>query len=368
MISRRHAIAGVGGLAAAGLGIKGSSPRAGTPLWHAQAPAGINALVPADGVVCMSIGYGSNLIGTLALDAATGRQAWKSYGGGYLFPIAAGPGMVFCAAYGGAVTAVNSRTGRVLWRDDLKAIIVDGVTPVVAVYNGGTVYTAASPAPYTTGFIVALGSAAGRRKWTVHTPAPISALAVADGVVYTGWAKTTAAFGPGVIVALDAATGARRWASPLSFVPNQLAVTGNAVVCGSNSPGGLIGAIALDARTGRGLWKSQGLPVTGIAAADGIVFTMAVSVQAIVARTGKQLWVQNSLNNPGFIALADGVLYAESYPSLYAVSAATGKQLRSYRQGNGAGGEIVMAAGNGIVYTAVGSLRGGSSTVYAVRA
>jgi outer membrane protein assembly factor BamB len=367
-ISRRQALAGFGGVAA-GLGIAGrAAAKPGTVLWRAQAPYGINVLIPAGDVVCMNIGPGlGSPVGTYALDAATGAPAWKSYGGASLVPFAAGPGVVYCAD-DGAVVAVSSAGGRVIWRCDLDAAINEEITQPGGVYANGTLYTTASPPPFTKGYVIALDSASGRKKWTAPAPTVPTALNVTDGVVYTGWA-TGDSIGPGVLVALDGATGARRWTSPLPLAPGPLAVTDGAVVGGRGTFSGSNVTFAVDAQTGRELWRTQGLPVTGIAADDGVVYTLSVTLQAIVARTGRQLWSQYSLpDTPGMIALAGGVLYAEAYPSLYAVSAATGKPLWSFRQGNSNGATIAMAAGNGVVYTAVGPIASNSSsTVYAIR-
>jgi len=376
-ISRRQALAGMGGLAAAslGLGLGGQAMaaastdgRAGRLLWRAPVPVGLNALVPADGVVAVAVSASlfapQARTGVYAMDSTTGKLAWTSYDSGELVPFAAGRGLVYCAGPAG-ITALSAATGRTRWHHGVGALINASGTAAPGLYDSGTVYTTASPRPYTgKSYLIALDGATGRERWTARFPSPVTGFTVTGSVAYAGWGGTD-------LAALDAATGALRWKVKTGVAPSQLAATDGVVIAGGFAS---LNTVALDARTGRQLWQAQSLPVDGLAAADGVVYTLALSVQALDARTGKTLWTQDA---PGAlsIVLARDVLYADAYPSLLAFSAATGKQLWSLQQNPLAWGftlpdplySATMTAGDGVLYTGAAANLGSSpGTVFAI--
>jgi len=188
-----------------------------------------------------------------------------------------------------------------------------------------------------------------------------------DGGIYAGW-PVPGTPDTAVLAGLDAATGARRWTSHLSTVPGYLTVTDGVIVGGT--PLGSIEAngsstFAVDTLTGRLLWQTRNIGVSGTAAEEGIAYLAGISAQALDARSGRQLWTRSYASPASFVAAASGVVYLDCYPHLVAASAATGAQLWSYSQGTANSNLFTMAAGNGVVYVANSGQASG--TVDAVR-
>lgn len=186
---------------------------------------------------------------------------------------------------------------------------------------GGLVYVAAGETNDTAGqpTVRALDARTGRRVWETDLGAAPQVPVVADGVVYTGAARSFSA-SSGTVVALDAATGRRlRRSADIGGPPFSLVVTGGVVV-GTVilSPSLRSVSFGLDARTGRRLWQ-KAFPAGALAGTDGLAFcftfvvgpSLSYTVQARHAPTGAVAW-KRTFPGQTALAAARGVLYLGS--------------------------------------------------------
>lgn len=390
-------LAGIAGLTTAGLGVAGcgsqsrttaagigpngmarnaaaattapavtAAPAAPSVLWRHEIASGLAGLVAADGVVCTGITSGgmTDASGVYAMDAATGEQAWTHRGEEAVIPWAAGSGMVYCAATGG-VAALSSSTGKVAWMSGAGAL---GSMPLV--YADGAVYAAFLE---TTGNVIAaFDGETGHRQWSTTTPQPVTALAAADGAVYLGWANSMTS---GELTALDAATGAHRWTTSLGTIPGQLAITSGVVAVSTSAQTGqpkTFATVALDSKAGRILWREPNAGAQTLAAGGGVVCTSPAPLAARHARTGKRIWQRTDAQDQARqLIMADGLLYADRFPPLRVLSAATGQPLWGYADSAPPGShaeQSFMAVADGVVFAAFTDVQhSNSGWAYAVR-
>lgn len=333
---------------------------AGRLIWRAQVAASTDepVLVAADGLVYAGIsGAADGDARTYAINATTGRQAWRTPGSAGPRPYAASQAAVFGFAVtgGGAtdVVAASATSGRTLWTHDAGPLLDNAKVGWLA-YAGGLVYVAAGTTENSTAgqpTVRALDARTGRRAWAVTIGTGPQAPTLAGGVLYTPDVSSATA-STGRVVALHASTGARRWTSvALGGVPGLLLVTGG-TVCGTGLTRNFQASIfALDSATGRRLWQREFGGLT-MAATDGMVFLMPLSagratLTAWHARSGRQAWTRTVPS--GAVTQASGsVLYVAAGRTLTAVAATTGSTLWSYQLGAGvadvtAGGHVVYA-------------------------
>ncbi len=259
---------------------------------------------------------GSENQSAYAINAATGKVAWRVHVG----PISSAPavanGMVYVASYG-PVVALDASTGATVWTFSTYR---GGFLSSPAVANG-VVFVAS----HTTAIVYALDASTGAELWSFQSSNRVDASpAVVGGVVYI------CTYGDGLL-ALDASTGTKLWSSTAGESGSP-AVANGVVYVGSFE--GVLSA--LDAGTGTVLWTSQtGGGIYGSAAvAEGAVYVGSAdgSVSAFDAATGTQLW---SFGTGGEIeyspAVANGVVYLMSMDNnLYALDAASGAELWSF--------------------------------------
>jgi glucose dehydrogenase len=182
-----------------------------------------------------------------ALDARTGREAWRVAAGDIMTATPAlYRDLVIFAAYDGRVQAVSARDGKPRWSYDAKvAVPGDLVVAENRVLVGSRSYD-----------LVALDAATGKELWKhyywfswIESP-PV----VRDGVVYTGSSDATA------IYAIDLADGSRRWKSAVPGYPWQrVVVTDDLVISGTLGKGAYPASrngslFALDRNTGEIRW------------------------------------------------------------------------------------------------------------------
>jgi outer membrane protein assembly factor BamB len=369
-MSRRQALAAFGAVAAGAAGVAAvaaggpSALAAGGRLrWRVRTGSvtdGVQNLVTGNGTAGRLVYAASGEAGTWAIDAATGKVAWRTNG-----PVAysAGPG----AAFGFDVTrgitdvvALSSASGRTLWSHDAGKML-GNATAGWLTYAGGLVYVAAGSTEFPTGIepaVRALSAQTGERVWGADLTASSQQPVVAGGVVY--------ACTPSRVVALNGATGARLWESPSLGDPGALLTPGG-VICGDAVTASLdVETFALNAATGKLLWRDDlsGFPV---AAADGYVFlidsaiaggAVQTTVWARHAQSGKLAWTRTFPE--GLVRTAGDVPYiCGGDGTLLAIAATTGHTLWSYRLGASVGD---VAAGNGVVYAA-----DAGSNVYALQ-
>jgi outer membrane protein assembly factor BamB len=177
--------------------------KTGTELSKFQLGAAVSrSLTVADGTLFV----GSADAAVHAINTATGHENWRfqTDGGVTGTPVVSG-GIVFEAVFGGnadALYALDEQTGKELWRFHSPT----GQSVWVPAVSGNRVYAASSD-----GALYAIDAATGKQVWNFTTTATdISAVTVADGVIYTGKDQKLWAIDPG--------TGHALWNFPLDSV------------------------------------------------------------------------------------------------------------------------------------------------------
>ena len=228
-------------------------PATGTERWHGDASVGIASNIElADGSLFVGTDTGLD-----AIDAGTGTVRWTytpPEGGGVHSPAIA-DGLVYASTDQAGYIAVDEATGKLAWKHDTgtdnvgTAVVADGVTFVGA----------ADDPP---GHLTALDARTGAVLWSddeqLHSPA------VADGVAIGG--------GPiGLVVAHDVQTGKELWRTPIADKTRPVAIADGVAYVAADTQHKVY---ALDAATGKELWwfdVDAGLDCC-IAVADGAVF------------------------------------------------------------------------------------------------
>jgi outer membrane protein assembly factor BamB len=376
-ISRRQAVAGLGGVALAGLAFARPRRAPGTLLWRAQAGNGHGGLalplVTGDGTVY--VGSNAQPDGdcvTYAVDASTGRPAWHTRAASGPVPSATGGGAVYGFQVAGPVTgramatsvvALSARSGQQRWTYDAGDLLpgadfgwLDYAEDTVFV-GKGTLIAIVTIEPITpagaadeaaTYDMAALDARTGRPRWTMPVSKKSPSPAVADSLLYAAEGNE--------ISALDAVTGTRRWRSRAPGSVNEL-LAGDGIVCGWTRSS--VAAFAAD--TGRPLWQlsTQSFPVAladGVLVLEQITSSTQVVLHAIQASTGRRLWSRTLPQSMTGVVAAGGVLYLSNGSVLSALAAATGETGWTYRlaaevAGIAAGAETVYAAdSHGTVY------------------
>ncbi len=172
-----------------------------------------------------------------ALDAGTGRYHWKAdlhapEQGFFAEPPVVAGGLAYVASASGMLVAVDTRSGREVWRDE------DGF-PLVAGARAGLVIALVGDR------LVGVDAATGARRW--QTPVGGGAgeqWAVLDGDA----ALVTADSG---VVAVDAATGAARWRAAVGDAAGRPVAAGERVYVATRNR-----LVALDRASGREAWSS----------------------------------------------------------------------------------------------------------------
>jgi len=187
-----------------------------------------------------------------------------------------------------------------------------------------------------------------------HNP---SAPAIADGTVYFASGSR--------LYALDETSGAKKWVYPVDAPLSTTIHASPAVLDGILFVGADDGKlIALDAKTGKDLWKFDTRSGIGTSptVTDGVVYFGSVDgkVWAIDAKTGASVptW-KNGFKMMDEIASApavsNGIVFALSTDQiLHAVGAATGKERWFYRMGGGVINQCPVISGE-YVFVANGS-------------
>lgn len=262
-------------------------------LWSAPIgqPSGRRHRITADPVVAGGRAFTLDSRAQVVATALNGGTAWRRdltpvteagdsvSGGG----IAYEGGRVFVTTGYGELVALDAATGRIAWRQRVEAPV--GGAPTV---QNGVVYVAGRDA---TGW--AVRAADGKVLWTVSGinaqsgVTGVSAPAVdGDLVVFP--------FSSGQLLAVDRATGVERWSGQVAGTRRGRAIAfirdltgdpviaGNVVLAGSSS--GRIGAF--DRETGAQLWTEQDGANSPVLVAGGSIF--AVNDQAQLVRLDAQ--------------------------------------------------------------------------------
>jgi eukaryotic-like serine/threonine-protein kinase len=257
-------------------------------------------------------------------------------------PVFVANGLVYLAGADHAVYALDAATGKQHWRTDLGAAAF-----VSAVADGAVYVMALDQEPYAYA-IYALDAATGAKRWHIQTrQSPSVDATVANGLVYFGeWS--------GPVFALDAATGAQRWQGDGANQYAAPAVANGTLYDISKIDNGAV--VAIDAATGIQRWQVQaGANCCSMpAVADGVVYVGAFdhTVYALDATTGAFRW-SVAIGDEMFTtpAVANGMVYLGSYDQyIYALDVTTGALRWRFQTGD----RIVSAptVANGVVYVA----------------
>ena len=281
------------------------------PRWQAHVPFGHGAvLAAAGGLVIVAGGLeGPRGNQVRALDAASGRPAWRHTGSGVIDQVAATDQAVYLAT--DPVSAVRASDGSELWTSPHTALY----GPVEA---DGTVYVAE-------GTLYALRARDGGLRW--QYPADVTSHpVVAGGMLYTlgvrGGSRRT------VLHAIRTADGAHQWDTPAP--PGGVLATDGQVVCAVEGeevgePGRLWVWRASD---GQPLWHGpRGTDYGAPAMSGGVLYVVRADGTLIAYRaaSGTPLWTAPS--TVGITpAVSAGVVYAsDDFGRLAARRAADGK-------------------------------------------
>lgn len=387
-LSRRSALAGFGGAAAAltvaacgasrssgipdvtassATGVDAVRRPGGTLLWQARAvPADQPSIVAsADRVYVTGGGQNYGDSGTYAFDAATGRRLWRTPGSSGPYPYAASASAVygFTVTPRGGVTyasASDAATGRTLWTHDAGKVLDSAKVGSMA-YADGLVYIAAGTAGQPA--VRALDARTGRRVWQAFAGSFPETAVVAGGLVYVG--DSAGGIGvPGYLVALDAATGARRWRSANLGGPIYLPVVADGVVCCTSVGLSKAATFGLDSRTGREIWHAT-VPGAALIGTKDIVFltefsfvqtSSSFTISACHAGTGALAWTRKFPGGPALAVSGDVLYLGYGSSTVQAIAAATGHalwthKLRAVPADLAVGGSAVYALdANGGVY------------------
>jgi outer membrane protein assembly factor BamB len=192
-----------------------------------------------------------------ALDAATGRRRWKAdlhapiQGFFADQPVPTG-GLVYLPTASGNLLAVDTRSGREVWRDQSGFPVLAGVRDglVIALLDDR---------------LVAFAAAAGARRWQT----PIRGGESEHWAVLDGDAVLVAA--GGALVTVDAATGAARWRAAVGPAAGPPVAAGERIYVATRNR-----LVAVDRSSGREVWASARLrPVTAPVVTSGRVVVAA---------------------------------------------------------------------------------------------
>ncbi len=369
-ITRRGALIGISGAAAAGLallvrdelssrtvainsaaspGAKGSttpgpSPdrraktarRAGTKLWTTSAGGGVRFGPAVTGVVACIVASDFSLCG---LDTADGSTLWRKTipGGSITWSLAAANGVVYIVGNNGVLYALRAANGKTLW----KAGGVFG-GPALA---GGVLYIA-SAANSGSAPLYALRAATGTRLWSTS--------AINGGVVFAsaagGFVFVTGSFGS--LSALRTSDGTEIWnTKPGGGTQSDPAAAGGVVyVTGQDNS-----LYALRATDGATLWSTGDIGQMLTPAAQGDAVYLVDNNGHLAARNaqgGARLWRTTVGGGvaQGPVATAGVVYMVGNDENLYAVRAASGAQL--WKTPINGGAVAVPVATGGAVYVA----------------
>lgn len=265
--------------------------KSGRETWRARVDSGSEPRLPTNQEKTRWDRYGSSVVSDgkqvylasrdkqlYALDAKTGREAWRVAAGDIMTATPAlHGGLVIFAAYDGKVSAVSARDGAPRWTYDAKLAVAGDLTVAGdRVLLGSRSYD-----------LIALEAATGRELWKryywfswIESPPRVH-----DGVVYTGSSDATHVY------ARNLGDGALRWKSAVpGYSWQRVAVSGDFVVAGTAGAGAYPGArngslVALDRASGGIRWilldppseqvvkdkKSWGFGASPVIA-DGVVY------------------------------------------------------------------------------------------------
>ena len=154
-----------------------------------------------------------------AVDIATGKEKWTK-GAGAARVTGAADGMALCTGQDGALVALDGATGAEAWRFDTQGL---AKTPIAA--GGDAVYVA------TRSVLHAIDARTGKERWATNTvDEALCAPCIGDGVVYVATRGNA-------LVAVDTSRGAEKWRANLPRAPASGLVFSDGVIVFATADG-----------------------------------------------------------------------------------------------------------------------------------
>jgi outer membrane protein assembly factor BamB len=291
-----------------------------------------------------------------AVNAATGKQIWKSRQG----LVSAAPqvvnGMVCVATVTGEFSAIRAATGAVAWRQQTDTpaafkpdwavaggtVILQSTTQPLTVYDAVTgakgTTTFGSPGQFAGGAIgaangvlyaveessalfavrIATGTVLWQRYVSSNESGFFTSIVIIDGVIYI-------TDDGGTLYSLNAANGNSNWTYPAGASQLSTPVAADGIVYVTDDSGILH---AITTAGGKRVWTHQTVSSGEIGPAlhrGRLYVSTGLAVQALDARTGNAVWSYTPPNTGAFVstpAVADGLVFIGSTnDNLYAIRA-----------------------------------------------
>ena len=190
-------------------------PKTGATKWLFNAQSMVVSWAVAGGVAFITT-WNKEMF---AVDIATGKEKWrKEAGAGRVAGAADGVGLSI--GQDGALVALDGATGAEAWRFDTQGL----VKPPIAA-GGDTVYVA------TRAVLHAIDARTGNEKWAANTvDEALCAPCIGDGVVYVATRGNS-------LVAVDAGRGAEKWRANLPRAPASGLVFSDGVIVFATADG-----------------------------------------------------------------------------------------------------------------------------------
>lgn len=328
------------------------------------------------------------------------RQAWTARVGEVGFPLSVGVNgdTVVVAGAGGAVAALDGRTGRDLWRANVGAPIVAGVgtdgkiaavvtdaNEVVAIDNGRELWrhklvSQAYTAPFVAGgrvfvlvadrSVVALDGQTGRRLWIQQRPGEPLVLRQSGVMLSVG--DTLVVGLSGRLVGMNPTSGAIRWEVPIAAPRGTNDVERLVDLVGRVSRNGdVVCARAFQANVGcvnaaRGslIWTKPANGSEGVHGDDRYVFGTESDGKVVAWRRsdGERAWVSDRLQYRGLsapLSVGRSVVIGDNTGLLHLLSREDGSPLsRVTTDGTAIVGAPVLAGDTLVVVTRGGGVFG----------
>jgi outer membrane protein assembly factor BamB len=312
----------------------------GTVRW--SRPPGIDAYtVPVPVGDSLVVAVGGALYG---LDRDTGEERWSVQVGNVDREVFINGGIVFVAGPGG-LTAVDARTGRVVW--ELAGLEGPAVWPIVN--DDGTVYVSSLRDRYPLR-LHALDASTGKPRWTA--PALGVSVAAGQGMVVVEQA-------PNTLHGHDSSTGGERWRLNVpGGASTRPVVIGDLAVLAADSGT----ALGIDLETGQIRWQTAvGTFGTPVVVGDRLAFVGTTEgVRAIDPGDGSVTWSLESGSGVESLALQGNTLIAGAGGEVYGLDPSTGSTLWQVQAGRRVN-RTPTSAGNTVF------VRDGTQDVVAVR-
>ncbi|MCX5532917.1 PQQ-binding-like beta-propeller repeat protein [Streptomyces sp. NBC_00006] len=226
-------------------------PRDGSVRWKRKASGGVSggaAPVVSGGLVHALTPDGARLV---AMAPDTGKSRWSMDISRFQGQVRQAAGRVLLAAPDGTLSAVDSTTGRPVWRHRLPG--TSTIQPALSYVGGGLAY-ATTPAPDGANTLVsAVDPETGDVRWQQRSPGTATPIGVSDGVV---WCAEQNASGETVALVghrLTDGAVARRVRLSLPLPSATVALHGDTAYL--LAAGGAL--VAQDLASGKQVWRSE---------------------------------------------------------------------------------------------------------------